>query len=129
MAPFFKILLVVDQPHELRDELGEFLRARGFIAVPVPDPDSATVVVDRLRPDVVVWNAPPPGAVSAIAEWKQRRPGLAVVAVTGDAALRQVGADAVLPAPIVFSHLHSVIARLLRMEDRDQMDDRDVPGA
>jgi DNA-binding response OmpR family regulator len=114
-----KILLLIEEGHETRDEMARFFRALGCILIPVADADSATVVVGRLRPDVILWlSAPPDGpARSAVASWRARRPDAAIVAVVahGDAVdgLRDSGADAVLDARVGLPHLVQVVLGLL----------------
>lgn len=120
-----KILLVIEERHEMRDELAEFFRGLGFIAIPAADTDSATVIVRKLRPDLILWHAVGTDAVATavIAEWKARRPDTPVVAVarpsaTGGEGLRRSGADAVVTGPVVLAHLERLVRQLLGLSER-----------
>jgi CheY-like chemotaxis protein len=114
MSADTKILLVIEGHAARRDELAEFLRGLGFIAIPVADAASATVVVQRVRPDLNVWDAPTDDAAPVIAGWRVRRPGTSIVTIDhGDDASSGSGADVVLRPPLVPAALQRVIARLL----------------
>lgn len=120
-----KILLVIEEGHEMRDELAEFFRGRGFITVPAADADSATVVVRKLRPDLILWHAASSDAVTAaaVAEWKMRRPDTPIVAVVrpsaaGEDGLRRSGVDTVITGPVVVAHLERLVRQLLGLTER-----------
>jgi hypothetical protein len=115
-----KILLVIAEAHGARDELVEGFRRLGLVTIPVADPQSASVVVRSVRPDLVLWHGASADAAgrAAVADWRERCaavPIVLVAAVPAAAAdgLRRSGADAVVSGPVAREHLEGLVLRLL----------------
>jgi DNA-binding NtrC family response regulator len=111
--PAAKIVLVVEEQVDVRDALVAGLRGLGYIAIPVADADSATVVIRKLRPSLIVWNvrdrARPIAAI--LADWKRRRPDAGVI-VAGVVPTGPTSAGLVLPTPVAPEQLEAALDRL-----------------
>jgi len=115
-----KVILVVAHL-ELRGLLTEFLRRLGFIAVPAPDAETASVVAEKLRVDLILLHLAMAGSkdTAFLAHLKQKRPDAPIVvlcshpnAVT-ESECRALGAAAVFHQPTDLRELKDVIFRLL----------------
>jgi len=117
-----KKVLVVNDHVEVRSVITEFLRRRGFIAIPVRDADSARVICERVTLDLIVLHmiALDVAETALIRFVKRLRPATPIVVVSAavspevERACRALGADDVLQKPLVLKQLHRVITRLLR---------------
>jgi hypothetical protein len=111
--PEARIVVVVEEQIDLRDGLVSALRALGYIVVPVPDADSASVVLRKLRPYLVLWNVPVRGqAIAAtVSDWKRRRSDAWVV-LAGIEEAGPASADFILPAPVVPEQIERLLHRL-----------------
>ena len=117
-----KKILVVNDHAEVRGVITEFLRRRGFIAIPVRDADSARVIAERVGLDLVLLHLVALGvAETALIHLVKRfHPGApiivvsAVVSPTLEEECRALGADEVLQKPLVLRQLERVITRLLK---------------
>jgi DNA-binding NtrC family response regulator len=117
-----KKVLVVNDHVEVRSVITEFLRRRGFIAIPVRDADSARVICERVALDLILLHMVVPDIAEAalIRFVKRLRPGTPIVVISGvvgpemERECRALGAAEVLPKPLVFKQLDRVITRLLR---------------
>jgi DNA-binding response OmpR family regulator len=117
-----KKILVVNDHVEVRSVITEFLRRRGFIAIPVRDADSARVICERVALDLIILHM----VVLDVAETvlirlvKRLRPGTPIVVVSAvvspemEAECRALGADEILQKPLVLKQLDRAIARLVR---------------
>jgi len=120
--PGAKKVLVVNDHVEVRSVITEFLRRRGFIAIPVRDADSGRVISERVALDLILLHlvqlATP--EVSLLRFVRRLRPSTPVVVVAPpaapdlDRACRALGAAEVLEKPLVLRQLDRVITRLLR---------------
>ena len=116
-----KIILIVEEHVPAREQLAEFVRRLGFIAVPAADPESAAVIARKLHIDLVILRvAENLAAVASISDLKRRRPEIAVLALAQEDAfaeplLRSAGAEVVLPASGGIVDLDEPIRRLLRV--------------
>jgi len=115
-------VLVVNDHVEVRSVITEFLRRRGFIAIPVRDADSARVIGERVALDLILLHVVLLDvAEAALIRFARRlRPGTPIVVVSAvvspemERECRALGAAEVLPKPLVLKQLDRVITRLLR---------------
>jgi DNA-binding response OmpR family regulator len=115
-----RIALVIEDEPDLRDQLVECLRGLGLIVVPAADRDCASVIARKVRPDLIVVDAPADvGAVIHVSDFKRRGPDASIVVLSSVSLpekqedFRAAGADAVLQKPVAIPHLGAVISRLL----------------
>ena len=116
-----KKVLVVNDHVEVRSVITEFLRRRGFIAIPVRDADSARVVCERLTLDLVllhlvILDIPESSLIRLLKQLHPTTPIVVVSAVVDaemDRECRTLGSDEVLQKPIVLKQLDRTISRLL----------------
>jgi DNA-binding response OmpR family regulator len=121
-GPGAKKVLVVNDHVEVRSVITEFLRRRGFIAIPVRDADSGRVICERVALDLILLHmvqlAPPESSLLRFV--RRLHPTTPVVVVAPAAgpqlerACRALGAAEVLEKPLVLRQLDRVITRLLR---------------
>jgi DNA-binding response OmpR family regulator len=115
-----KIVLVVEEEVSDREQLVEFVRRLGFIAIPVADAESAGVIARKLHVDLVILRVPEDlAAVAAISDFKRRRSETGVLVLTRtdtltEPLLRSAGVDAVLPYTSAVMELEEPIRRILR---------------
>jgi two-component system phosphate regulon response regulator OmpR len=117
-----KKVLVVNDHVKVRSVITEFLRRRGFIAIPVRDADSARVICERIAPDLVLLHLvdldiPESSLIRLL---KRLHPTTPIVVVSAgvdpemERECRVLGSDEVLQKPIVLAQLDRTITRLLR---------------
>lgn len=117
-----KKVLVVNDHVEVRSVITEFLRRRGFIAIPVRDADSARVICERVTLDLVllhlvVLDVAETAFIRLVKRLHPTTPILVVSAVVDpdmERECRALGSDDVLQKPLVLKQLDRVITRLLR---------------
>src|SRR5262245_23582739 len=117
-----KKVLVVNDHVEVRSVITEFLRRRGFIAIPVRDAESARVICERVSPDLVLLHLVvlDVAGSSLIRLLKRLHPSTPIVVVSAvidpdmEQACRALGTDEVLQKPLVLKRLERAISRLLR---------------
>jgi DNA-binding response OmpR family regulator len=117
-----KKVLVVNDHVEVRSVITEFLRRRGFIAIPVRDADSARVICERIAPDLVLLHLvdldiPESSLIRLLKRLHPTTPVVVVSAVVDpdmERECRALGSDEVLQKPIVLKQLDRTITRLLR---------------
>ncbi len=117
-----KKILVVNDHVEVRSVITEFLRRRGFIAIPVRDADSARVICERVALDLIILHM----VVLDVAETvlirlvKRLHPDTPILVVSAvispemERECRALGADEILEKPLVLKQLDRAIARLVR---------------
>ena len=117
-----KKVLVVNDHVEVRSVITEFLRRRGFIAIPVRDADSARVICERVALDLILLHVVglDPAETALIRFVKRLHPATPIVVVSAvvspemERECRALGADDVLRKPLVLKQLDRVITRRLR---------------
>jgi DNA-binding response OmpR family regulator len=119
-----KKVLVVNDHVEVRSVVTEFLRQRGFIAIPVRDADSARVICERVALDLVLLHVVQlqleQPETSLIRQVKLLHPATPIVVISAvvtpemEQECRTLGSDGVLKKPLVLRRLDRVIGRLLR---------------
>jgi DNA-binding response OmpR family regulator len=115
-------VLVVNDHVEVRSVITEFLRRRGLIAIPVRDADSARVICERIALDLILLHmvAMDVEEAALIGSVKRLHPATPIVIVSAvvspemEQECRALGADEVVPKPLVLKQLDRVITRLLR---------------
>jgi DNA-binding response OmpR family regulator len=117
-----KKVLVVNDHVEVRSVITEFLRRRGLIAIPVRDADSARVICERIALDLILLHlvALDAAETALIRFVKRLHPATPIVVVSAvvsavmEQDCRALGADEIVPKPLVLKQLDRVITRLLR---------------
>lgn len=106
--------LVIEPAAQLLAVLSEFLRSLDLVVIPAADADTARVLLERLRVDILVARLDETDTVESdfIAEARQWQPELAVVLIRTAPApegTECVGADAVLHRPLDLDHLRAAV--------------------
>lgn len=117
-----KKILVVNDHVEVRSLITEFLRRRGFIAIPVRDADSARVICERVAVDLILLHmaaltAPEAAFMRFVRRVRPATPIVVVSPAVGpdvDRDCRALGAADVLEKPLVLKQLYRIITRLVR---------------
>lgn len=117
-----KKVLVVNDHVEVRSVITEFLRRRGLIAIPVRDAESAKVICERIGLDLILLHMMELDAAETalMGLVKRLHPATPIVVVSAvvtpemEEECRALGADEVVPKPLVLKQLDRAIARLLR---------------
>jgi DNA-binding response OmpR family regulator len=123
-SPDAKIVAVVDDHVEIREVLAEFLRRLGFVAIPVPDGDSALVVAEKIHLDLVLLDLVLSGTsgTALLSTLRGKLEGTPIVVISGylneakKAECRALGADEVLEKPLNLKNLETIIRGLLRVK-------------
>jgi DNA-binding NtrC family response regulator len=109
--------LVIEPAAQLLAVLSEFLRSLDLVVIPAADADTARVLLERLRVDILVARLDETDTVESefIAEARQWQPELAVVLIRtaavpeGSEGSECAGADAVLHRPLDLDHLRAAV--------------------
>ncbi len=116
-----KIILVVDAQLELRELLTDFLRRLGFIAIPAPDAETASVVAEKLRIDLILLHLAVLDSKERafLTQLKQKRPDAPIVVLSSStdrvpgSECQDLGAAAIFHQPADLRDLKDAIFRLL----------------
>lgn len=82
-------ILFVDDEKELLSILEKRMKKRGFVVYTAPDGRRALRILDRHHVDVTVLDVKMPGldGIETLLEIKKRKPGVAVIMLTGHACI------------------------------------------
>jgi DNA-binding NtrC family response regulator len=117
-----KKVLVVNDHVEVRSVITEFLRRRGFIAIPVRDAESGRVICERVALDLILLHIVELDVpeTALIRQVKLLHPATPIVVISAvvtpemERECRALGSADVLQKPLVLRQLDRVIARLLK---------------
>jgi CheY-like chemotaxis protein len=112
-----KIVLVVNDDHEVRHLLTRFVAGLGLIAVPVADGAQAEVLWATLQPDLVLLDLKRGEAdvPRLVVRFKAERPDTLIVVIARGGVAEVPGVDAVLWEPIRLSRLGQALGELLAL--------------
>lgn len=122
-------ILIVDDEPEVAEVLAQSLNRQGHHTTTVNTGVDALHQVDNSAVDAMFLDVSMPGmnGLEVLAEVKRRKPGLAVVVITGHATadeveeVKRLGAVDVIPKPSALTHYHRAIERL---SDTNRFPDR-----
>ena len=112
-------ILIIEDAEDLAEPIQAALQDKGRDVRAATDPQEALRLLDLFEPDLIVTDIVMSGVdiLDLIAELRQARPRLKIIAISGNRHLLRLaadrGADHVLPKPFRLGELNALVKKLL----------------